>query len=135
MTEAANIHAWIALFIGLYSLSAGVAELRSPGKWLAMATDLENSPATMFLSGIFCIALGGTLYLIGSNHAGDWLGMAVWIIGGLMVVEGCVFIVAGDRFIGLWKRLMSGNMSIWAGASALLGGILIFIGISRLPLA
>lgn len=134
MTDTTNLFAWIALFIGLYSLAAGVGELRSPGRWLAMVNDFESSPATMFLTGIICIALGGTLYLIGANHAGDWLGMAIWIIGGLMVVEGCVFIVGGERFIGFWKRLMSGNMSIWAGASALLGGALIFAGISRLQL-
>jgi hypothetical protein len=36
MAEAADIPAWIALFLGLYSLAAAAGEFRSPGGWAAM---------------------------------------------------------------------------------------------------
>lgn len=132
MATAETIPAWIALFLGLYSLSAGVGELRAPGRWLAMVEDFEKSPGVMFLTGIVCIGLGATIYLVSPGLSGDWLGILIWVIGGLMVVEGCIFIAAGERFLGFWRRIMGTKMGLWAGASCLLGAALIFVGLSRL---
>ena len=44
--HSADIPAWIALFVGLYSLAGAVGELRSPGLWLRLVEDIERSPAT-----------------------------------------------------------------------------------------
>ena len=132
MAESGTVAAWIALFLGLYSLAAGVGELRSPGRWLAMVEDFETSPGSMFLAGIVCIGLGGTIYLVLPGMTGDWLETLIWVMGGFMVVEGCIFIASGERFLGFWKRLMAKNMSVWAGASCLVGAGFVFVALSRL---
>lgn len=132
MADYADTPAWIALFLGLYSLAAGVGELRNPGMWLRMVEDFESSPATMFLAGIFCIALGASLYLVSPWQPGDWLSVAISVLGGFIVVEGMAFIAAGDRFVAYWKRVMGARMGLWAGISAAFGGALLFYALSRL---
>ncbi|MDC0886292.1 hypothetical protein OAS19_00665 [Altererythrobacter sp.] len=132
MSGYADTPAWIALFMGLYSLAAGVGELRNPGMWLRMIEDFERSPATMFLTGVVCIALGAAIYLASPWQDGDWLSVAISVLGGLIAAEGLAFIAAGDRFIATFKRVMGTRMSLWAGLSAAFGAAVLFYALSRL---
>ena len=99
MADATDIPAWIALFLGLYSLAAAVGEFRAPGGWAAMLLDFERSPASRFLTGMFCIALGAAIYLVTPWRPGDWLSIAVSVIGGICAAEGMLILAAGDRFL------------------------------------
>lgn len=136
MSSPAELPAWIALFLGLYSLAAAVGELRAPGSWMAMVEDLEASPGTRFLTGIVCIVLGATLYLVGGWDAaiarGDWLAAGIAAIGGIAAAEGLFILAAGDRFMAFSRRMMGSRSTLWAGLSAGLGGVLIFVALSRL---
>ena len=132
MANFSDTPAWIALFIGLYSMAAGVGELRNPGTWAKMVEDIERSPALLFLTGLFCLALGAAIYLVTPWREGDWLSVVISVMGGFMVAEGLVFLAAGKRFIGMWKGVLSTRMNLWAGLSILLGAAILFVAISRL---
>lgn len=132
MAEPADIPAWIALFIGLYSLAAGVGELRSPGSWARMVDDIEGNQALIFLTGLFCLSLGAAIYLVSPWRPGDWLSIIVTVTGGLMIAEGLVFLAAGDRFLSIWKGMIGKHMNLWAGMAALLGAVLTFFALSRI---
>src|SRR5688500_18159994 len=51
MAETSQLPAWIALFLGLYWLAAGVGELRGPNGWWMMLKEFERSPALRFVTG------------------------------------------------------------------------------------
>ena len=132
MAEYSEIPAWIALFLGLYALAAAVGELRAPGLWLRMVEDIERSPALLFLTGIVTLSLGAAIYLASPWREGDWLSVAVSVIGGLMVAEGLAFLAAGERFLGFWKRAMGRSMGLWAGFAAAFGLAAVLVALSRL---
>jgi hypothetical protein len=132
MAEAADIPAWIALFLGLYSLAAAAGEFRSPGGWAAMLMDFERSPASRFLTGKVCIALGAAIYLVTPWRPEDWLSIAVAVIGGIIVAEGLLILAAGDRFLMFARRLIGAAPGFWAGFSALFGIGAILVALSRL---
>lgn len=129
---AADIPAWIALFTGLYSLAAAVGELRSPNTWWAMLKEFERSVGLRFLTGLFVLALGAAVYLVNPWNPGDWLAVAVSVMGGLMVAEGMLILAAGERFLHFARALIGRAGRAWAGFSALLGFALIAIALSRL---
>lgn len=139
MSSTAELPAWIALFLGLYSLAAAVGELRAPGSWMAMVEDLEQSHAARFLTGIICLAVGAALYLAvpwqSAAASGDWLAVAVSVLGGLIVAEGLIFLAAGDRILALSRRMMGSHTSLWAGFAAVFGAGVLFVALSRLQVA
>jgi hypothetical protein len=132
MANFSDTPAWIALFVGLYSLAAGFGELRNPGLWAKMTDDIERSPALLFLTGMYCLAIGAAIYLVTPWREGDWLSIVISVMGGFMVAEGLVFLAAGKQFIGFWKGLLSSRMNLWAGMSVLLGAAILFVALSRL---
>ena len=132
MAETGDISAWIALFMGLYSLAAAVGEFRSPGTWVTMLKDFERSAGLRFLTGLFCVVLGATIYLVNPWVAGDWLAIAVSVIGGLCAAEGLLILASGDRFLHLARGLMGRHNAFWAGFAALFGIGAIIAGLARL---
>lgn len=132
ISQPADIPAWIAFFTGLYALSAGVAEMRTPGGWQAMLADFERSRGLQFLTGLFCIFAGGAIYLACPWKTGDWLAIAINIMGGGMALEGAIILAAGDRFMEFGRKLMEKAGPFWAGLSGALGAALILLAFSRL---
>src|SRR5687768_6760026 len=61
MAETSQISAWIALFLGLYWLAAGVGELRGPNGWWMMLKEFERSPALRFVTGFVTLAFGAAI--------------------------------------------------------------------------
>jgi hypothetical protein len=132
VAPSADISGWIALFLGLYALAAGVGEFRAPGGWNAMLLDFERSPGLRFLVGFICLALGAAVYLVSPWRAGDWLAITLNIIGGIAVAEGLLILAAGDRFLALARGLFGRAPALWAGVSALFGFAAIVAAMSRL---
>lgn len=132
MAEATDIPAWIALFIGLYSLAAAVGEFRAPGGWAAMLLDFERSPASRLLAGLICISVGAAIYLVSPWRPGDWLSIAVSVIGGLFVAEGMLILAAGDRFLLVARGIIGTASGLWASFSALFGIGAIIVALARL---
>ena len=131
---AADIPAWIALFTGLYSLAAALGELRSPNTWWAMLKDFERSAGLRFFTGFTVMVIGAAIYLVNPWIPGDWLAIAVSVMGGLMVAEGMLILAAGDRFLNFARSLIGRTGRAWAGLSALLGFALIAVALSRLQM-
>ena len=121
MVSAIDYPAWIMLAFGIYALAAGIGEWRRPGFWLSMLDDVAQSPALRFLTGVFCIAVGTALYLTAPWDMGDWMQVAIKIIGAGMVIEGALFLAIGDLFLDFAKRLMGMVNRFWAGFTILLG--------------
>lgn len=132
MADGIDIPAWIALFIGLYSASAAIGELRHPGGWVGMVAHFERDLGLRFLTGIVCLGLGAAIYLVSPWRPGDWLAVLVTIIGGGMVVEGALILAFGDNFLAFARRLMGAANRLWAGLSLLLGAALIVVALLRL---
>lgn len=132
MAEGIDIPAWIALFMGLYALAAGIGELRHPGGWTAMLEDYERNTALRFLTGIVCIGLGGAIYLVSPWQPDDWLAILITILGGWMAIEGVLIIAFGDGIMRLARRLMGKANQLWAWFSLILGAFLIATALFRL---
>ena len=132
MAEGADISAWIALFLGLYALAAGLGELRSPNGWWTMLKEFERSPALRFLTGLLVLALGSAIYLTNPWQPGDWLAITVSVISGFAVAEGLLIIAAGERFLHLARALLGRAGRAWAAFAALFGLAAILVALSRL---
>ena len=127
-----DVPAWIAFFLGLYSLAAAVGEWRTPGTWAAMLRDFETSPGLRFLTGLTCMALGAAIYLACPWREGDWLAITINVLGGLCVVEGMAILAAGDRFMGFAQKLMGKASGVLTGFAALVGAALVLAALSRI---
>ena len=132
MAQTADIPAWIAFFLGLYSLAAAVGEFRAPGTWRVMLKDMERSAGLRYLTGMFCLVLGAAIYLVTPWRPDDWLAVAVSAIGGLCAAEGLLILAAGDRFLALARRLMHAANAFWAGFAAVFGIAFVALSLSRL---
>ena len=132
MAESADISAWIALFLGLYSLAAALGELRSPNTWWTMLKEFERSPVARFVTGLVTLALGATIYLVNPWRPDDWLAITVSVIGGLAVAEGLLILAAGERFLHFARALIGRAGRAWAAFAALFGIAAIVVGLMRL---
>ena len=132
MAETSQISAWIALFVGLYALAAGVGELRSPNGWWMMLKEFERGAALRFVTGVVCLAIGATIYLVNPWVPGDWLSIAVSVIGGIHIAEGLLILASGERFLNLARAVLGRAGRLWAGFTVLAGIALIVVGMSRL---
>ena len=132
MAQPADIPAWIALFLGLYLLAAAVGELRAPNTWWAMLKEFERSPGLRFVIGLICVALGAAIYLVSPWRPGDWLSVAVSVIGGLHVAQGLLILASGERFLHGARALIGRSGRVWGGLGALFGVALVLVALSRL---
>lgn len=132
MAEPHQVSAWIALFLGLYALAVAVGELRRPNTWWTMLKDFERSSALRFVAGLVVLALGVAIYLVNPWRAGDWLSVAVSVVGGLHVAEGLLILAAADRFLILARSMLGRAGRVWAGLAALFGVGAVLAGLSRL---
>ena len=132
MADAADLPAWIILFVGLYSLAASIGEWRTPGVWAAMLEDFERSAGLRFVTGFLVLSLGAAVYMVNPWRPDDWLSILVTVLGGIMAAEGAVILAMGDRFLGFARWLIGRASRGWAAFSALLGIALIAVAAIRL---
>ena len=132
MAETSTISAWIALFLGLYWLAAGVGELRGPNGWWMMLKEFERSPALRFVTGFVTLAFGAAVYLVTPWRPDDWLSIAVSAIGGLHVALGLLILAAGERFLHAARAVIGRSGRVWGGLASLAGIGLVVIAMSRL---
>jgi len=132
MAEHGDISAWIAFFVGLYALAAGVGELRSPGGWGVMLKEFERTVSMRFMTGLVTLALGAAIYLVNPWRTDDWVAILVSVIGGIAIAEGLLMLAAGERFISFGRAMLGRGGRVWAGLSALLGAALVIVAMARL---
>jgi hypothetical protein len=118
----ANAPAWSALFLGLFSLAAGIGAWRRPGLWQQMIEEIRQSPAIQMVMGMAELMLGFAVYLTNSWLAGDWLACAMKALGGLMAIEALVIIALADSYFAFWLRLF-GTIPRWMVPVTLIFGI------------
>jgi vacuolar-type H+-ATPase subunit I/STV1 len=127
-----DISAWIALFIGLYALSAAIGELRSRGMWAGMLDQFEANSALQFLTGIVLIAIGAAIYLVNPWRPEDWLSVLVAVLGGGMVLEGAVMLAIGRPYMHFAGKLLVSVNRFWALLAAAIGALLIVVALLRI---
>jgi len=132
MAATGPISAWIAFFVGLYLLAAGTGELRSPNGWWMMLKEFERSAALRFVTGFLALAIGATIYLVNPWVPGDWLSIAVSVIGGVAIAKGLLILAAGERFLNLARALIGRGGRVWASLTVLAGIALLLVALSRL---
>ncbi|HUG45716.1 MAG TPA: hypothetical protein VMK31_04280, partial [Sphingomicrobium sp.] len=114
MAQSADIPAWIALFLGLYSLAAAIGEWRAPGYWAAMLRDFERSAGLRFLAGLVVLAIGAAVTMVNPWRPDDWLSILVAVLGGIMALEGALLLAMGDRLLGIARALIGRADRAWA---------------------
>ena len=134
MGNADNITGWITLILGLYSVAAGLGEFLRPGFWARMVKEVQASSALQFLTGVFTLVVGSTIYLVNPWNPSDLLSILVTVIGGWVMIEGLLILAVGDWFMGFAGRMMGGTSRIWGGIAILLGAGVIIAGLVRLQL-
>lgn len=132
MAETAQISAWIALFVGLYALAAGVGELRAPGGWGMMIKEMERSAALRYIVGFLTLAYGATLYLVNPWRPDDWLAILVSVIGGAHVAQGLLVLASGERFLDFVRAMLGRAGRVWSSVATLAGTALVLVALSRL---
>ncbi|MEX0341501.1 MAG: hypothetical protein AB3N06_02855 [Erythrobacter sp.] len=132
MADAIDIPAWIALFFGVYALSAAIGELRRPGGWAALLVHFERDIGLRFLTGIVCLGFGALIYLVSPWRPDDWLAVLVTVLGGWMALEGALLIAFGDVFLAIARRLAGAANKLWAWLSFFIGVGLIAAALIRL---
>ena len=131
MAQAADISAWIALFMGLYALGAAMGELRSPGAWATMLEDFEKGEGLRFLTGIVVLALGAAIYLVNPYNPADWLSVVVTLIGAGMVLEGVVILGWGRPYLHFASLLLGAVNRVWALLAFGIGLVLVCVALLR----
>lgn len=132
MGNAANVTAWITFFIGLYSLAAGIGELRHPGFWAGMVREVRASSAIQFLVGIVTITIGAAIYLTNPYDPADILSILITVMGAFIFLEGAMIMAFGDWFMGMAGKMMNAGNKIWAGLSVAIGIAAMAIAFVRL---
>jgi hypothetical protein len=135
MASNSDISAWIALFIGLYALAAGMGELRNANSWWAMLKEFERGPALRTVTGLVALTVGAAIYLVNPWVPGDWLSIAVSVIGGIAVAEGLLMLAAGERFLHLGRMLLGHWGRAWAVLSVSIGVVAVLAALLRLVAA
>ncbi len=132
MADAPDIPAWIALFFGVYALSAAIGEFTQPGYWAKMMGNFVSNAGLRFLAGVVCIAIGAAVYLVSPWRPDDWLAIVVTIMGGGMVVEGAIFLAFGERFMLFWRGVLGETSRGWAAFAGVFAIALIAVSLVRL---
>lgn len=132
MANADNLTAWITFFFGLYAFAAGLGELRQPGFWAEMLSDVKRSKALQFLIGMVLLALGATIFLVNPFNPADWLSILITVLGVWMFLEGLLIFAFGDWFLKFAGKMVGSGLRIWAIFSLVLGILIIFVALWRL---
>lgn len=132
MGNAGNITGWITFFFGLYAVAAGTGEFRQPGFWAKMVQETRDSRALQFLTGMFTLLLGATVYLVNPWDPGDMLAILITVLGAWIFIEGALILAAGDWFLKFAGKLMGAASRLWAGLSIAIGLAAIFAALVRL---
>lgn len=132
MANADNLTAWITFFFGLYAFAAGLGELRQPGFWAEMLSDVKRSKALQFLTGMLLLVVGATIFLSNPFDPADWLSILITVLGVWMFLEGLLIFAFGDWFLQFAGKMMGSGLRIWAIFAIILGILIIFVALWRL---
>lgn len=125
------VPAWTALFLGLFSLFAGIGELRKPGHWQRMLEQTLASPALQLLTALVELFLGAVIYLANPWGSSDWLASTMNVVGGLMCLEALMILAFSDIYTAFWLRRFGPLTRAWAWFSVVIGLALIAVAAPR----
>ena len=132
MIDPARVAAWSALFLGLFAIVSALGELRRPGSWRKMVSEIEHSPALQLVIGMVEFGGGIALYLANGWNPQDWLACIMKIVGGMMIIEAMVVAAFSDIYLHFWMRALGRDWRGWALVSLLLGAWMTIAGLWRL---
>jgi hypothetical protein len=118
----------LAVLIGLYELTAGLAGLTGRIRWAALLDEFDRSPALTFVTGFMAFAVGGTLILVHCIWT-DLLAVIVSLIGWIALAEGLLLMIMPGPLIAFSRRLV-GNQKLISLLAAGFGLILIALGLT-----
>lgn len=127
MTTAVPLTLHLAILIGLYDLTAGLAGFTGSINWIAMLDEFEESPALTFVTGLMTFVIGGVLILV-HNSWTDPLAMIVSFISWVVLVEGLLIMVMPQPLFGFSRRLIT-NQRMVSIFAILVGALLIILGL------
>ena len=112
---------WSATLLGLFAIAVAIGALRSPGKWVKMVDEIEQSPALQLLSGFAELAVGAAIYLLNPWDSSDLLSMIMKGLGGLMMAEALTVMAISDLYFQSWLKNLAAMRRGWPVVTLLLG--------------
>jgi hypothetical protein len=128
MTTAIPLTLHLAVLIGLYEFTAGVAGFTGQITWNAMLDEFERSPALTFITGFLCFVLGGVL-ILSHNIWTDVLSAIVSLIGWIAAAEGLLIMIA-PRPLLTFSRNFVRNQRLVSLLAIAFGLVLIVAGLT-----
>ena len=125
----------IAKAFGVYMIAAGISGLTMKDRWQRLITELRDSAALSYITGVFVFAIGCTIVMI-HNLWLDPLSIIVTLIGWGALVEGLLFIAIPRWFLGISVSLVKPATFPTFAAIAILAGLALtfagFVGAAAL---
>ncbi len=121
MQETMDMTAWTSLFLGLYTLMAGIGALRRPGLWRQVIEENNQSPALQQTAAIVEMLAGIAVYLANPWVPADVLSCVVKTIGGLMILEALMLAGFSDIYSNFFMRNLNHMHRGWASFAILQG--------------
>jgi hypothetical protein len=128
MLENLSITQTLALLIGLYFISGGIALLSDRPIMFGLMRTLAEQPLTAYLAGIMAFAIGGTILAVHWSWDGV-LASVVTAVGVVALLEGVALLAARKWFTGVVDRLMgAGLYGPVTGVAIIIGGAAMIYG-------
>jgi hypothetical protein len=123
-----DLSIYLARVIGLCLVVMALALLRNPRRAHDIVEDLINSPAHVFLAGLFPLLLGSLMIVSHNLWVWDWR-VVITIFGWLMFISGLFRLLATEYFVKVAKFYVQSNFAIYASFLTLvLGAFLLYKG-------
>lgn len=131
MPEPVDMTAWSSLFLGLYTLMAGIGALRRPTRWRQVIEESNQSPALQQTAAIVEMLAGVAIYLANAWIPSDILSCILKTIGGLMVFEALMLAGFSDIYSNFFMRNLNHMHRGWAMFAMAQGLVLSIAGLFR----
>ena len=102
MIETLSVTEILAVFIGLYLISAGIGLLTDPKAFATVIDDLRENTTLGYVTGVLVFVLGAAMVAVHNLWTGP-LAVAVSLVAWAALIEGVLMLAVRRRFLGLVK--------------------------------
>lgn len=120
---------YLAKLLGPALVAAGVGMLLNPSAYAAMASDMLDDPALIYVASVIGLIAGTALLLAHNVWVGDWR-VIITLLGWISIIDSLTWIVATRAMQTFWAPLLQFPAFSLAGGIVvlLLGAVLCYFG-------
>lgn len=122
-TTISTMTLFLAKAMGGYMIAAGLSGLTMKQRWVRIVSEIRDSAALPYMSGIFIFAIGCVVIWF-HNFWTDPLAIIVSLFGWGAMIEGLLFIVLPGPFLKFSASFMKPGAVPVIAAGSIIGGVL-----------